>query len=109
MNEYRAWIPTNNGVLSQELVASSYSPSHYKTIDNILTLVQNDTFEYSDSIFRGELQQELSISYELKIDFNSLPWTFSLVVNVDRNEAVLSTGTIKENGLIEFSGWVLVF
>ena len=102
MNEYRAWIPTNNGILSKELVAESYPPSHYQTVDNILTLTQDDTFEYSDSIFK-EKQQELSASYILKIDFNSLPWTFNLDAKVDRDETIHSSGVINENGLIEFS------
>jgi hypothetical protein len=103
MNKYRAWIPTNNGVLTQELVAASYVPSAVKTTGHILTLTQENTSDYSDSIFDQQLKKELPISYEIKINFEKRPWRFNLIVYVDSQQAIVSDGLIYKNGLVDFN------
>lgn len=98
---YKAWIPTNNGHLSKTRVANTYLPQDWSIEDNKLTLIQNNTDEYSDTIFCTS--DDLLLSYTLKIDFNSQPWLYTLTISVDSSPKVItSEGKIYSNGIIEF-------
>jgi hypothetical protein len=98
--KYKAWIPTNNGHLSRTRVANTYPPQDWSVTNNKLTLIQNNTDEYSDTIFF----KDLLLSYTIDIDFNTDPWLYKLTISVDSSPNVItSEGEIYSNGIIEFS------
>ncbi|MCB4773321.1 MAG: hypothetical protein LGB05_06840 [Sulfurovum sp.] len=112
--KYKAWIPTNNGHLSKTRVANTYLPQDWSITNDKLTLIQNNTDEYSDTIFFTE--DDLLLSYTLEIDFNTQPftletdfntqppWLYTLTISVDSfPEVITSKGKIYSNGIIEFS------
>lgn len=100
--DYKAWIPTNNGELSKARVANSYPSENWKIENDILTLTQTNSSDYSDTVFYKK--NELLMSYKLLIDFDKKPWEFKLSIDVGNvKNLIKANGTINTNGIIEFS------
>lgn len=101
--KYKSWIPANNGILSIQRVGTSYPIDSYKNnLDNkTLTFKQENTYSYSDTLeyLRAD---ELPISYILSINYSNDIWKFNLNISVDKGIIVESSGTILENGIVEF-------
>ncbi len=98
---YKAWIPTNNGSLSKELIASTYSPKSWSIKNDQLTLIQNDIDDYTDTVFSRK--NELMLSYTLEINLQSEPWYYNLQVIIGNTNLIKSQGRIYSNGIVDFT------
>ena len=103
--EYTAWIPTNNGLLQEGLIANTLPPESFSRSGNgsELKIAEKNTDAYSDTVFKEHLLKELPVSYDLQINVAEEPWRFYLCLTVTGKEVVTASGRIEKNGIVVFS------